>query len=87
MRLSPSFFVPLGIIKPNMRSMKLLAAETFSGRSQIHSRWRSEASGPDDEDLRVQQLLLPFEAHLFQNDMPGVAFQLFTAQHHRNRLP
>ena len=36
-RLSPSFFVPLGIIKPNIPSMKLLATETFSGRRRMFS--------------------------------------------------
>ena len=60
---------------------------SHTGRCQIHGSGRSEPAGPNDEDLRVQQLLLPSEPDFFQNDMPGVAFQLFTAQRHRNRLP
>ena len=50
------------------------------GRGEVEQRGRAEATGTDDEDLGGGESLLPLAAHARDEDVPGVAGDLFPRQ-------
>ena len=47
-----------------------------TSRREVQHEWRSKAPGADHEDAGRQQLLLPGTAHLWQDDVAGIALDL-----------
>jgi hypothetical protein len=57
-----------------------------TGRSKIEGRRRTEASGPDQENLGFGHFDLSFATDLIEDDMPAIALYLLFGKFHSTRL-
>ena len=55
---------------------------THAGCCQIHCCRSTQAACTNDQHFRIEQLLLSLDANLFQDDVTGVALDLFVGKCH-----
>ena len=46
-------------------------------RAQVQGDWRAQAASANDQHMRCKKLFLPFNAYFVEQDVPGIAKQLF----------